>query len=176
MVRLPGKEMNKYRLYLKGAPEVVLSLCRTRQVYSSAEENGEASGGSESERETYLNEVEKDYITQTVVRPFARKSLRTLAFAYKDYTIDVPTGPEDTSLAIDPMGDRDDEARAERERRHIEKVFGETVTPDDSGDASIVAEGSETYFRETGLCFLGLVAIEDPLRPTVKQAIQDCNR
>ncbi len=40
VVRLPGRERNRYRLYLKGAPEVVLSLCRTRQVYSSAEENG----------------------------------------------------------------------------------------------------------------------------------------
>jgi magnesium-transporting ATPase (P-type) len=72
-MRLP--ETDIVRVYVKGAPEVVISKCvKTFEVDGS---------------KTHLTDEQQNYIFEDVIfQQFTSKALRTLAFAYKDMTID----------------------------------------------------------------------------------------
>ena len=110
-----------YRLYSKGASDVLLSRCSKISVDSS-----------EEPIEEYLKDI------QGTGDSYSRRGMRTLAFAYRDIS----------AGAISDLNDK-----------------SPSVTNSD---------GSSALLAETELTFLGLVGIEDPLRPEVPGAIEKC--
>ena len=50
------------------------------------------------------------------------------------------------------------------------------ATLSDEEALKLTGTKNETYQQETGLTFLSMVGIEDPLRETVTLAIQKCNK
>ncbi len=61
----------KYRLYMKGASEIVLALC--------AKKCDQHTGAEQA-----LSQADKQEILGKVVTPFAKASLRTIALAYME--------------------------------------------------------------------------------------------
>jgi len=111
-----------YRVYAKGASEIVLSRCTKVQ----------AAGDIKA-----LEEAEARRITDTVISNFANNAMRTIGMAFKD---------------IDDL------------------------SPDDLDPVVLNSDGSPAFACETGLTLLGVVGIEDPLRPEVAPAISKCYR
>jgi Ca2+ transporting ATPase len=110
-----------YRLYCKGASEVILARC-TNYV---AEDNSDAPLSNEDIRE--IKEVSMAY---------ARRGMRNIGLAYRDF-------PEGFNLdAMDSTAKN--------------------------------ADGTDAYEAETELTMIGIVGIEDPLRPEVPGAIERC--
>lgn len=73
-VRHPEND-NLVRVYVKGAPEFIVSKCsRTFDIDG---------------KQTQLTDIESNYILQDIlVQKFASVGFRTLAFAFKDFTLD----------------------------------------------------------------------------------------
>ncbi|MCJ1314128.1 hypothetical protein MMC25_007808 [Agyrium rufum] len=115
----------KYRLYVKGASEIMLSRC-TRIVRDPTKDL----------TPTELTSDNTEALTRTITH-YASRSLRTLALLYKDFEQWPPKGGEDfadqTKLA------------------DFDKIFKE-------------------------MTFLGIVGIQDPLRPNVIEAVRSCQR
>ena len=123
-VPLPG---GGWRLYSKGASEVILSRCSTRLT----------PGGTPDLSETdALGPAQESEITKKVINVFASEAMRTIGLAYRDF-----------------------DATPDWEETH------ETI---------LNADGSPAFKAESGLTLLGVVGIEDPLRPEVKPAIDKC--
>jgi len=122
VVRLPD---GVYRLYVKGASEILLSKAtRCISDVSSEEEP--------SDRElTYEN---TKFLTDTI-NSYAERSLRTIGILYKDYSQWPPVGAK--------------------------------VMEDDASMASF-----DDIFSEMTL--VGIVGIQDPLRPGVSEAVKQC--
>ena len=74
VVRHPSKA-NTVRVFLKGAPEIVLDFCT--QKFDS---EGKIVQLGENGREQIIHEV--------VTQNFAKKAYRTLLIAYKDFTVE----------------------------------------------------------------------------------------
>lgn len=111
---------NSYRIYVKGAPEIVLE--KSSRVISKT---------TSQPKEVNLTEERLDVLTGTI-NEYASRSLRTLAFAYRD----LPSWP--------PQGD----------------------------------EAGEIPFEEifTDMTFLGILGLQDPLRPGVEEAVALCQQ
>jgi len=107
----------KVRVFCKGAPETVLSLCST---YSDM--NGE---------KKKVTQEMKDYILQKVVKENSSQGLLSIMFAYQD--ID--------RVELDRMSE------------------GQRVDRDS---------------LESQLHFLAVFLLEDPIRPSIREAIKDC--
>ena len=115
-VPLPG---GGWRLYSKGASEVILSRCSTRLT----------PGGTPDLSETdALGPAQESEITKKVINVFASEAMRTIGLAYRDF-----------------------DATPDWEETH------ETI---------LNADGSPAFKAESGLTLLGVVGIEDPLRPS----------
>ena len=112
---------NGYRLFCKGASEVVLSRCNTYVTAYNSVEKWPMS----------MNEK-----AQKISLQYARRGMRCLALAYRD----LPEGFDLDSTTS-------------------------AITNSDSSDA---------FAAETDMVFVGLVGIEDPLRPEVPGAIEKC--
>jgi Ca2+ transporting ATPase len=114
-------EEGGYRIYTKGAQEVLLARC-----------NRYIDGKGEIAELT--EEVSNDFVKAS--QAYARRGMRCLGLAYGELA----------------------------EGFDLEKV-AETVKN---------ADGSDAFEAETNLIAIGLVGIEDPLRPEVPGAIQKC--
>lgn len=110
-----------YRIYCKGAQEVLLARC-TRYV------------GPSGEAEELTKEASDQFVN--VAQQYARRGMRCLGLAYGD----LPAGTD------------------------LEKI-SETVKN---------ADGSDAFQAEVNLVALALMGIEDPLRPEVPTAIEQC--
>ena len=115
------KNDNGYRVYVKGASEVILS----RSVH-------EYDAGSNSQ--TRISAESRANLDNHVIG-FAKQAMRTIGLAYKDVQV-LPAG-EISSV-----------------------VFNN--------------DGSAALDCETDLTLIGVIAIEDPLRPEVPPAIEKC--
>mmetsp|Transcript_27761 Transcript_27761/g.67561 ORF Transcript_27761/g.67561 Transcript_27761/m.67561 type:complete len:1164 (+) Transcript_27761:242-3733(+) len=116
-------ESGGYRIYCKGAQEVILSRCN-RFV------------GHDGSAKEMPSEMQEQF--SKVSQQYARRGMRCLALAYAD----LPDG-----FDLDKLS--------------------ETVKN---------ADGRDALEAETNLIALGLVGIEDPLRPEVPMAIEKCYR
>lgn len=114
-------ETGGYRIYCKGAQEVILSRCNRFVCHK-----GDAKDMSEEVGEKF----------GLISQQYARRGMRCLALAYADL-------PEGVDL-------------------------------DKLSEAVKNADGKEALEAETNLIALGLVGIEDPLRPEVPAAIEKC--
>ncbi|KAL3909146.1 MAG: hypothetical protein SGPRY_009531, partial [Prymnesium sp.] len=117
-VPLPG---GGWRLYSKGASEIVLARCSMIVTESGVKP---------------LEEEEKLAFTSSVINRFASEAMRTIGLAFRDFT----------------------------------------TTPDWEEEHPTIhnANGTPALRVETELVLLGVVGIEDPLRPEVAPAIEKC--
>eukprot|EP00392_Amoebophrya_sp_AT5.2_P004054 g4059.t1 len=127
---VPNPGGNGYRVFIKGASEIVLALCDKRL-------NGKTDAVDP------FSEDDKRKVISDVITPFATASLRTIGLAYKEV-------------------------------REMDTDWERTLSAEEA--TRITGQDAETYVQETGLTFLGLVGIEDPLRSTVPPAIEKCNK
>lgn len=113
-----------YRLYVKGAPEVLLDSCS--QVITHAT--------NEATNAEPLNNCLAD--VADIIKNYSERSLRMIGFAYRDFATSWPP-PGVRTLDSDPT-----------------QALLEDIKQD--------------------MTFLGIIGIQDPLRPGVKEAISKC--
>lgn len=118
---VPLENGGGYRIYSKGASEVIVARCA--QMYKDSGELVDLT------KESLFN------ITK-VSEQYARRGMRCLSLAYRDLPADVDWEEESSNV--------------------------------------MNADGTPAFCVETDLVFVGLVGIEDPLRPEVPLAIQKC--
>ena len=80
LVRLPD---GRYRLLVKGAPEMVIRLCDRLQA--SATEFTELTGDFVEAEGTVTGKGTRRNIVERCIYPMARQALRVIAFAYRDF-------------------------------------------------------------------------------------------
>lgn len=97
VIELPRKE--GYRVFCKGASEIVLKKCMF--VY-----------GKDGKVERFTKE-EQDRTVRTVIEPMASDGLRTICVAFKDYVRRKPTTPHEIQIESEPNWD-DEEAVVSR--------------------------------------------------------------
>ncbi|EJD49544.1 calcium-translocating P-type ATPase [Auricularia subglabra TFB-10046 SS5] len=117
-----------YRLYVKGASEILTKLCTTHVVVPKPGDSVQQSEGLQTKE---IDELDRDNISRTIIF-YANQSLRTIALCYKDFSSWPPNGK-------DP-----------------EK--GEDPYPELAKDMTLIA----------------ITGIEDPLRPGVRHAVEEC--
>ncbi|KII89872.1 hypothetical protein PLICRDRAFT_40040 [Plicaturopsis crispa FD-325 SS-3] len=89
VVRLKGS--NKWRLYLKGASEILTKKC-TRHVV--VQKDGSQQSGQSGEIETdTINALDSDNISRTIIF-YANQTLRTIALCYRDFESWPPQGAD----------------------------------------------------------------------------------
>lgn len=115
---------NGYRIYTKGASEIILKKCG--YIY-----------GRNGHLEKFTKEMQ-DRLVRNVIEPMACDGLRTISIAYKDFVTD----------------------NAEINQVHIDNE------PNWDDENNIVGN----------LTCLGVIGIEDPVRPEVPEAIRKCQR
>jgi Ca2+-transporting ATPase len=117
---------NKYRLYAKGASEILTKNCSSHVVVNH-KRSGDELGSVEFTEETREN------IARSIIF-YANQSLRTLAMCYRDFESWPPAGFNTSS----------------------EEVPFEQIAKE--------------------LTLISVTGIEDPLRPGVREAVQQCHR
>uniref|UniRef100_A0AC34FP68 Calcium-transporting ATPase n=1 Tax=Panagrolaimus sp. ES5 TaxID=591445 RepID=A0AC34FP68_9BILA len=122
VIHLP--ENAGYRVYAKGASEIILSRCKFMLG-----KNGEI---------VNFGDRDLDDTTRNVIEPMASDGLRTLGLAYKDY---VYNNAKNNEIQI-------------------------TKEPDWENEEEV----------KNGLTAIGVVGIQDPVRPEVPAAIEKCQR
>ncbi|THG98741.1 hypothetical protein EW026_g3507 [Hermanssonia centrifuga] len=128
VVRLPG---HKWRLYLKGASEILSKKCTSHVVVSKP---GSGSQGANELETREIDELASDNISRTIIF-YANQTLRTIALCYRDFDTWPPKGAQ---LAAEDEVSYDDLAQ----------------------DLTLIA----------------ITGIEDPLRPSVREAVADCHK
>ncbi|KAJ7034956.1 Ca-transporting ATPase [Mycena alexandri] len=120
----------KFRLYLKGASEILSKKC-VQHVVVHREGGGSETSNSEVET-AEIDEMAHDNITRTTVF-YANQMLRTIALCYRDFD-------------SWPVQD------------------------------AVHGESDEVAYEDLAhnLTLIGIVGIEDPLRPGVKEAVKKC--
>ncbi|KAH8722336.1 hypothetical protein GQ44DRAFT_622873 [Phaeosphaeriaceae sp. PMI808] len=113
----------RYRLYVKGASEILLGKCE--RIVTDAAKELLAAPLTEDNRETLDN----------VITTYASRSLRTIGLVYRDFESWPPT----------------------ESRKH-----------EDDANMAVF----EDIFKK--MTFLAIVGIQDPLRPSVREAVKDC--
>ena len=114
-----------YRIFAKGASEIILARCSRVCVAEGA------AVGSKT-----LNAEGCAELTSSVISPYAAEAMRTIGLAYRDV-------PENFKF-------------------------------DELHRSAVNANGTPAFLAETDLTLLGIVGIEDPLRPEVAPAIASC--
>ncbi|KAK2944226.1 ion-transporting P-type ATPase [Blattamonas nauphoetae] len=180
---------NKYRVYTKGASEIVSGLCTTMIV------NGETKPITDADREMLNNTIYE----------MASKGLRTIALAYRDVAApasahqstylsnkDAFSEPNNSSSQdlprklTDPLTPN---PQPEMEMEEVEldgndQPIGSHVEPTpmkvvDEAPPPPTASGpspfSEDAPPEEDMVLVGITGIKDPLRVEVPSAIEDCN-
>lgn len=137
-----GSADSKYRLYVKGAAEVVSGLC-TKRAKLGTDSNSNGEGADELQVED-INE--KD--VQQIVEKYAKRSLRTIALAYRDYE---KWPPEGVGKSAEKGGEDDDD--------DDDQEPGQPKYEDLAKDMTLLA----------------IPGIEDPLREGVVRAVKDCH-
>ncbi|KAL7581414.1 hypothetical protein ACA910_021998 [Epithemia clementina (nom. ined.)] len=119
---VPDETTGGYRLYCKGAQEVIGQRC----AYYLSSDTGEAIPMDDYGRDAFPN----------ASLAYARRGMRCLALAYRNLPADF-----------------DFEAKSTEVKN---------------------SDGTPAFLAETEMTMIGLVAIEDPLRPEVPDAIEKC--
>ncbi|ODV93350.1 hypothetical protein PACTADRAFT_51950 [Pachysolen tannophilus NRRL Y-2460] len=145
------KVENGYRFYVKGASEIVFSRCDSRM----------SDDGSQVLK---LNQSSQTFVNSKI-EEFAKDALRTILMAHKDF-IGLKSWPPQELIDDNP------------EEADPDKLFGQPIEIDNhlkindgSSDSALKIEGSSA-----GLVMDSLVGIQDPLRPGVPGAVEQCQR
>jgi Ca2+-transporting ATPase len=125
---------NKWRLYAKGASEILTRNCTSHVVLHDREETpSHSSSDTLSDVETTRFTEETEANIQKTIIFYASQTLRTLAMCYRDFESWPPKGSEDRAA-------------------------------DDVPFAAIAKD----------LTLIAITGIEDPLRPGVRKAVEEC--
>lgn len=175
-----------YRIYVKGASEIVLGFCDWAAILPSEKQGGDI----RLERVTQKTMLQ---IQDEVINVYANESLRTICLAYRDMSVtefETLTKGMIREKAIQKA--KDEERDAARRRLISEAVenglpadtaaieerlalieFGEPEMTDDDvlGSADAFME-----LAQRGCTMLAIVGIEDPLRPGVTEAVAACRK
>lgn len=146
VVRSPS---GNYRVYVKGAAEIVLQLCSKRVDCSGVERSMDASYVLRTDRQ--------------VIRHMAYRALRTICLAYKDFS------PLDDPGWRDPVNFDDLPFSGDLPARTAGSEGGE-APPSVSSDL----KGKTIYRMELGLTCLGIAGMSDPVRDEVPAAVRRC--
>jgi Ca2+-transporting ATPase len=142
VIELPGNNNNmnpkKYRLLLKGAPEVVLARCTTAVIDPTSPISTSP-----------LLDADKESLSH-LVSAYASQSLRTLALAYRDMDMD--------NFPPSPGG------------AHAHST---SSTCPDTCNSQVELELDAIFHS---LIWLGVLAIQDPVRIGVPAAVHACHR
>lgn len=147
LVRISDDEDPLYRIYVKGAPEVVLAACGSIPVLQK-------DGGLEPMTDSVLRGL-----TKNVVNSLAGEMLRTLCLAYRD----ISEGDFD-SLVKGELTDVVSRNDGQPSLEHSLETILETP------------EAFEELVLSKQLTLLAIVGIEDPLRKGVADAIRACQK
>ncbi|KAL7559568.1 hypothetical protein ACA910_009968 [Epithemia clementina (nom. ined.)] len=127
---VPDETTGGYRLYCKGAQEVIGQRCA---YYLSSDSNSTTNGGDEAA--IPMEEDGKEAFSNASLA-YARRGMRCLALAYRNLPADFDFEAKSTEVNN--------------------------------------SDGTPAFLAETEMTMIGLVAIEDPLRPEVPGAIEKC--
>ncbi|KAL0483361.1 calcium-transporting ATPase, plasma membrane-type [Acrasis kona] len=141
-----NQSTKRYKVYCKGASEIVLGLCS-----SYIDEHGETHLITSEKREEMLKHIES----------MATSGLRTLCLAYKSF---VPTSH--AQYLAETEVDADD--------TNNEEANASVVTPSED-DMWWVNDMPQEKVEEDMIC-AAIVGINDPLRPEVPKAVEQCKR
>jgi len=83
---------DKWRLYLKGASEILTKNC-ARHVVVHKHRDADGVGGGDDIKTAEISELDSDNISRTIIF-YANQALRTLALCYRDFDSWPPTGAE----------------------------------------------------------------------------------
>ena len=125
VVQLPN---GKYRMYLKGASEILTKLCKK---HVTVQQGGASTSDERDVRTQAIDDHTKDNISRTIIF-YANQSLRTIALCYREIESWPPAGLH--------------------------------VTEEDIPYDQLAID----------LTLIGIVGIEDPLRPGVREAVAEC--
>ncbi|OAD66839.1 hypothetical protein PHYBLDRAFT_96141, partial [Phycomyces blakesleeanus NRRL 1555(-)] len=137
-----------YRAHVKGAPEILVDKCSTIITLQDSQY-----AFSEHDYDVKSRKLNTEDMTRVVhiIQSYASRSLRTIGIAYRDFEQWPPSGENVLSSASSSS------SSSSNIGEEIEVSYDEIV-------------------RENGLTLLGVVGIEDPLRPGVTEAVKACQR
>jgi len=122
-----------YRLYLKGASEILTKNCTSHVVAHPSSSESSSSPDSDGDIEVArLTESDNNNVSRTIIF-YANQSLRTLALCYRDFESWPPR-------------------------------FAEGSASDDVPYTALARD----------MTLIAIAGIEDPLRPGVREAVQEC--
>ncbi|KAL2116429.1 hypothetical protein VTJ04DRAFT_8597 [Mycothermus thermophilus] len=180
---LPGPQKPRYRLFVKGAPEVILAQCRSVANLSpdtdKTHQRGDISSAKSSNSPQHLQlqlqpllEADKKIIESTTSH-YATLSLRTLALAYRDLDTWPPSPPRPQSqISTGPFSVDDDNLS----QSHLSGEEESQPITENQEEDSQSAEDLLASLALQDLTFLGIVAIQDPVRAGVPEAVASCHR
>ncbi|KAI8336725.1 PMCA-type calcium-translocating P-type ATPase [Chlamydoabsidia padenii] len=147
----PGQVI--YRAHVKGASEILMRYCgRILSLKSSEYQDAQSPVSTRPMTAEDQNRMER------IIQSYASRSLRTIGMAYRDFEQWPPVGGKKKAVADAEDPDRISSSSSSGvEGEEIEVPFDALV--DDSG-----------------LVLIGVVGIEDPLRPGVKEAVKACQQ
>ncbi|KAL1842419.1 hypothetical protein VTJ49DRAFT_5267 [Mycothermus thermophilus] len=164
----------RYRLLVKGAPEVILAQCRSVVGLPATDSQGQAEGEVQNDQGRScassqlqlqiqpLGDTDRATIEATTSR-YAALSLRTLALAYRD---------------LDSWPPRSPRRRRGRGGEDESNPVSSAAEDSDSDDEPLFEHEEDllAHLALQDLTFLCIVAIQDPVRPGVPTAVSDCHR
>ncbi|CAO3591880.1 unnamed protein product [Absidia cylindrospora] len=158
VVRMPHPTMPDqfiYRAHVKGASEILMRYCgRILSLKSSEYQDN----GATSEVSTRPMSVEDQHRVERIIQSYASRSLRTIGMAYRDFDQWPPAAPAASTASADDHMD--------------------AIVPSSSSTVPVHGEEIDVPFEalvdDKGLVLIGVVGIEDPLRPGVKEAVKAC--
>ncbi len=147
VVKFPNS--NKYRFYVKGAAELVFGRC-----------------GFKYDENSSIVKIDKDSQDElySKINSYAEMALRTISLAHKDFEIESSWPPKFLQSEKDPS------------EADPELLLGDVIEfplSNSSSVPNIVINNSDEDF---GLVLDGIVGIKDPLRPGVRDAVEQCQR
>ncbi|CCH45717.1 putative membrane protein [Wickerhamomyces ciferrii] len=149
---------NTYRFFVKGAAELVFERCS----YETIQDGSIEKISSESQKLKF----EK-------INTYAEMALRTISLAHKDYELE-NWPPKHLISEKNPL-----EADVDLLLGDVIKLVENTSSSSSSNTANIpqiVIDDDHSSSNNDGLILDGIVGIKDPLRPGVKEAVEQCER
>ncbi|KAI8802205.1 PMCA-type calcium-translocating P-type ATPase [Cladochytrium replicatum] len=172
-----------YRIHVKGASEIVLKLCDKTIVLPT-------NGDEESRVEPMSSSLMRSF-NQLIVS-YASQTLRTICIAYRDFTEDefnaFLSGPIREAVHQAKLSEAREEANRKRSEEDVLVIGSDEHgllhddtdpaerTVDDLTDEEVLAHPLAQRELASYLTCLGIVGIEDPLRPSVTDAVEECHR
>ncbi|CAO3621403.1 unnamed protein product [Cunninghamella blakesleeana] len=155
IIRIPHPSIPNqfiYRAHVKGASEILMGFCN--KLISLKPSEYQAKNDDQIVTRTLSSDDENRM--NRIIQSYASKSLRTIGLAYRDFDQWPPYQNKNTTNTTSTSTSSNDQSLI-KEEGEIEVPF-------------------EDIIQDNGLTMIGIVGIEDPLRPGVKEAVKACQQ